>query len=164
MQARCWSAHTLQLDCWASTALLVPKRPTSISSVIAKILMMRCLSVLKRKASFRSDRRLHAVMVRGFGLFKLTLDLLARGLVECGAQSPRKLQASSLAQKCMKNSRRCSPAMAVQRGHLDAIGSQRLDHGIHFVIGENEIARDGSLAATGRLEVDCNGHAHRSDR
>src|SRR3954466_5170329 len=141
MQARCWSAHTLQLDCWASTALLVPKRPTSISSVIAKILMMRCLSVLKRKASFRSDRRLHAVMVRGFRLFKLTLDLLARGLVECGAQSPRKLQGVVIGPEMHEEQPRLLVQhMAVQRGHLDAIGSQRLDHGIHFVIGKNEIA------------------------
>ena len=37
--------------------------------------------------------------------------------------------------------------VAVDRSHIYSVLPQRLDHGIHFVIGENEIAGDGSLAA-----------------
>jgi len=49
--------------------------------------------------------------------------------------------------------------VAVDRRHVDAIRPQRLDHGIHFVIGQNEISGDGGLAAAGRLEVDGDGYA-----
>jgi len=49
------------------------------------------------------------------------------------------LIASSLAQKCKKNSRGCSSSVAVHHGQLNTIRTQRHDHGIDFVAGDNEI-------------------------
>src|SRR5258708_39374214 len=54
--------------------------------------------------------------------------------------------------------------VAVDRRDIDAIRPQRLDHGIYFVASQNKITGDSGLAATGRLEVDGNSHAHRSHR
>src|SRR5262245_5536625 len=42
--------------------------------------------------------------------------------------------------------RRIHERMIVDRGHVDAVLSQRLGHGIHFLVGQHEITRDGRLA------------------
>src|SRR6266849_8009024 len=54
--------------------------------------------------------------------------------------------------------------VAMDSRHVDAIRSQRLDHGIHLIACKNKISGDGCLAITGRLETDSIRHAHRSDR
>ena len=52
---------------------------------------------------------------------------------------------------------------AKQRGHFDAVRPQRQDDRVDLVAGQHEIARDGGLPAAGRLEIDANRHAHRTD-
>ena len=47
--------------------------------------------------------------------------------------------------------------MAVKGGYLDAVLTQRLDDGVHFIGDQNEIARYRGLAGAGRLEVDPGG-------
>ena len=54
--------------------------------------------------------------------------------------------------------------VAVDGGYVDAVRSQRSDHRIHLVAGENEISGDGCLAATGGLKTDGYRHAHRPHR
>jgi hypothetical protein len=44
--------------------------------------------------------------------------------------------------------------VTVDRGHLDIAGAQRADQRIDLVAGDQEIAGDGGLSATGRLEID----------
>src|SRR6266849_5944249 len=143
MHARCWSLHTLQLDCCACAASLVPSKLASTSSVIAKILMTRVLSVLKRQS----------------------LALRARRLVERGAQSPGKLQGVVIGPEMKKEQPwLLIQHVAVDRGYVDAIRPQRFDHGIYFVPGKHKIAGNGRLAAAGRLETDRVSHAQRSYR
>src|SRR5882757_7594903 len=54
--------------------------------------------------------------------------------------------------------------VAMDRRDIDAVRPQGLDHGIYFVACQNKITGDSSFAATGRLEVDGDSHAHRSNR
>src|SRR5450631_3258612 len=54
--------------------------------------------------------------------------------------------------------------VAMHRCHVDAVCPQCLDNGIYLLTDENKIASNGSLACTGRLEVDRGGYTHRSDR
>src|SRR5258708_20284841 len=54
--------------------------------------------------------------------------------------------------------------VAMDRSDIDAVRPQGLDHGIYFVACQNKITGDSGLAATGRLEVDGDSHAHRSHR
>jgi hypothetical protein len=49
--------------------------------------------------------------------------------------------------------------VAVNRGHLNAIGTQRLKNGIYFITRQHEVTRDGRPTLTARLKVDGNGHA-----
>src|SRR5450759_1791491 len=53
--------------------------------------------------------------------------------------------------------------VAMDGGHVDAVRPQRLDDWIHLIAGKNEISGDSRLATTGRLEVNCNRHAHWPD-
>ena len=57
-----------------------------------------------------------------------------------------------------------SQHMAVDGRHLDAVRTQRLDDGIYFVAGQDEVTGDRCLVATGWLEVDARGHPHRTRR
>src|SRR5215207_6273665 len=54
--------------------------------------------------------------------------------------------------------------VAVQRGYLDPVASQRPDNGIDLVGRQNEVAGNRRLAAAGGLETDRLGDPHRADR
>src|SRR6516164_7703340 len=54
--------------------------------------------------------------------------------------------------------------VAMERGHLDPIFPQRFDDRVNLVPEQNKIARDGHLAASRRLEVNCGGNAERASR
>src|ERR1700730_16377468 len=54
--------------------------------------------------------------------------------------------------------------VTMDRSHVDAILPQRLDHGIHFVTGQNKISCYGGLTATGRLGNYGSDKSHRPDR
>src|SRR6516162_9554533 len=87
----------------------------------------------------------------------------ARRLVECRAQSLGQLHGIVVCPEMHEEQPRLLVEhMAVDRGYLDAVRAQRLDHRIDLVSGEHEIAGDGGLAAAGGLEIDACGHAHRT--
>jgi hypothetical protein len=54
--------------------------------------------------------------------------------------------------------------VTMKRSHIDAICPQRLDHGIHLIVGQDEVSSDGSSSAARRLKVDGYGNAHRTVR
>src|SRR6266481_2361459 len=76
----------------------------------------------------------------------MALALRARRLVQCGAQSLGKLQCIVVGPEMQEEeSRLLVQHVAVDRSHVDAVRPQRLDHGIHFVIGENEVTGNRAL-------------------
>src|SRR5258706_8500495 len=85
----------------------------------------------------------------------LTLALCARRLVERGAQSLGKLQGIVIGPEMKEEQPRLLiQHVAMDRGHLDAVRPQSLDHRVHFVTRNHEIAGNSGLTATGRLEID----------
>ena len=91
--------------------------------------------------------------------------LRARRLVECGAQSLGQLQGVVVGPEMQEEQPRLLVQhVTVDRRDVDAVRSQRLDHRIYFVVGEDEIAGDGGLAAAGRLKVDADGSTQRRRR
>src|SRR4051794_37135768 len=125
MHAACCSLHTLQLDC-ACAASLATKQPASTSNDIAKILMIKV----------------------SLGVETESLALSACRLVDGGAQSLGKLQCIVVGPEMQEEQPRLLVQhVAVDRGHVDAVRPQGLNNGIDFVIGQNEVAGDGSLAA-----------------
>src|SRR5258708_21073186 len=93
-------------------------------------------------------------------------QLLTLAVLSSAARNPlASFNASSLAQKCRKNSRGCSSSMWLWTAVTSMpFARNAFDHGIYFVASQNKITGDSGLAATGRLEVDGNSHAHRSHR
>src|SRR5438046_10363990 len=53
--------------------------------------------------------------------------------------------------------------MTMNGRHLDAVGPQRIDNGVHLTAGKNKIPGDSRLATAGRLEVDRCRDTHWSD-
>src|SRR5581483_12320301 len=51
--------------------------------------------------------------------------------------------------------------VAVDGGNLDAIRPQGFNHRVHLIGGQHEVARDGGLAAAGRLKINPRRNAHR---
>src|SRR5262249_46471066 len=84
--------------------------------------------------------------------------LRARRLVEGGAQSLGKLHGVVIGPEVHEEQPRLLVEhVAMDRRHLDAIRPQRLDHRIHLVRRQHEVAGDSGLAAAGGLEVDGGG-------
>src|SRR5215470_12738814 len=52
--------------------------------------------------------------------------------------------------------------MAVERRHLDAVGSQCLDDWIDLVTSQHKVTGDRGLTAAGRLKAKCCRHAQRA--
>src|SRR5206468_10100778 len=51
--------------------------------------------------------------------------------------------------------------VTVERCHLDAVRSQRLDHGVDLIAGDDKVAGNSCLTSASRLEVDRIRRAHR---
>src|SRR5215475_13870888 len=92
--------------------------------------------------------------------------LLALAVLSNAARSPfANFRASSFAQKCMKNSLGCSVSMWLWIA-VTSIPFVRnaLITGVDLLANEHEVARDRSLAAAARLEVDPRGDPGRAWR
>src|SRR5262252_10902602 len=82
-------------------------------------------------------------------------------LVEGGAQSFGKLQGVVIGPEVKEDDARLlSQHVAVNRRHLDAVGTQRADHIWNFGSDKDKVARDRRLAAAGWLEVDAGRTPH----
>src|SRR6266545_4813283 len=142
MQAFCWSRHCWQaFDCSARAVLLVPQKPSSTSMTTATARMTVSFQCCGRRT-----------------LDTPPLALRARGLVECGAQSAGELQGVVVRPEVQEEEPRLlGQHVAMDRRYLDAVRPQSLDHRVHLLADEDEVAGDGGLTAAGRLEVDRRG-------
>jgi hypothetical protein len=74
--------------------------------------------------------------------------------VGLGTFGARSFTASSWAPEVHEDQARLlGEHVAVDRRYLDAARPQSLDHRVHLVCGQHEIAGDGGLAAAGRLST-----------
>src|SRR5262249_61061728 len=90
--------------------------------------------------------------------------LRARRLVEGRAQSLGKLYGVVIGPKVHEEEPRLLVEhVTMDRRHLDTVRPQSVDDWVHFVSRQDEIAGNGGLAPTGRLEADRRGEPQRPD-
>src|SRR6266852_1279987 len=132
MQAFWCSRHCLQaFDCSARAAWLVPQKPSSTSVTTATARMTVSFQCCD---GGRLDNPATGLALR------------ARGLVECGAQSAGELQGVVVRPEVQEDEPRLlGQHVAVDRGDLDPVCPQRLDHRVHLLPDEDEVAGDGGL-------------------
>src|SRR6516162_8982495 len=141
MHAFCWSVQTLQLD-WACAASNVAHAPTITRNAITSLFIVGSPASLE-----------------------ILLTARARGLVERGTQPLGELERIVIGPEMQEEeSRLLVQHVAVDRSDLDAIGPQRHDYRIHLLSQEHEIAGNGRLTTTRRLEVDSSRDAKRTAR
>src|SRR4051794_8370779 len=126
------------VDCEATPAPMTgsPKLPDSPSLLAGKTSMRR-----------------RAVEPLNMTPCRLALGYLH--LIESLTQTPRELAGVVIGPEVHEEQPRLIVEHVVVHGcHLDAVPAERLEHRVHLVGGQHEVARDRSLAAAGRLEVD----------
>ena len=60
----------------------------------------------------------------------------------------------------VKEARHVHERVIVDGRHVDAVLPKRLGHGVHFLVDQDEITRDGRLAVGRRLKVDDSHDTH----